>query len=164
MSSERRGFRRRNAAVAASRHFGPNMTPMVDIVMVILIFFMAGSAFMGPEWFLNVAVKERGTQPEQEPPDEPPEDEGLSLGPTRMTLEILRDGDRTIVNGLGLTGASIDALGERLRVMRETGASPSVELAIIPAADTPYQDVIRVYDLCVEAEPASVGLVRAGGR
>ena len=45
------GRRGRGAA-----HFGPNMTPMVDVVMVILIFFMASAAFVGEEWFLFAAI------------------------------------------------------------------------------------------------------------
>jgi len=32
------------------------MTPMVDVVMVILIFFMASAAFLGAEWFLKAAI------------------------------------------------------------------------------------------------------------
>lgn len=45
-------LRRRDALHHHSLHFGPNMTPMVDVVMVILVFFMASAAFLGPEWFL----------------------------------------------------------------------------------------------------------------
>lgn len=163
MSLGSRGFRRRNAAAVASRHFGPNMTPMVDIVMVILIFFMAGSAFLGPEWFLSVAVRERVEGTEEAPPEPEPE-EGLSIGPVRMTVRLRQEGGATVIDGLGVVGGTIETLGERLRAMRETGASPTVELAIQPTADTPYQDVIRVYDLCVGAEPAGVGLVGSGSR
>ena len=36
-----------------ARHVGPNMTPMVDVVMVILIFFMLGSSFVSPDWYLT---------------------------------------------------------------------------------------------------------------
>ena len=34
-------------------HVGPNMTPMVDVVMCILIFFMLGATFLSPEMFLT---------------------------------------------------------------------------------------------------------------
>lgn len=40
--------------------FGPNMTPMVDVVMVILVFFMASAAFLGPEWFVKSVLPVQG--------------------------------------------------------------------------------------------------------
>ena len=45
-----RSFRRRSALYTWQLQFGPNMTPMVDVVMVILIFFMASATFAGAEW------------------------------------------------------------------------------------------------------------------
>src|SRR5215813_7077601 len=53
-------FRRRNAQALYDQHYGPNMTPMVDVVMVILIFFMASTAFLGPEWFLKTHLPRAG--------------------------------------------------------------------------------------------------------
>ncbi|MEZ6319152.1 MAG: biopolymer transporter ExbD [Phycisphaerales bacterium] len=49
-------FRERGALAVHELHFGPNMTPMVDVVMVILIFFMASTALLGPEWFIRAHV------------------------------------------------------------------------------------------------------------
>ena len=37
-------------------HVGPNMTPMVDVVMCILIFFMLGSTFLQTEMFLQSSM------------------------------------------------------------------------------------------------------------
>jgi biopolymer transport protein ExbD len=47
------GYKRRSARARAETFAGPNMTPMVDVVMVILIFFMASAALLGPEWFVR---------------------------------------------------------------------------------------------------------------
>ena len=52
----RGAFRRRAALDVWSMNFGPSMTPMVDVVLVILIFFMASASFVGPEWFLRAAL------------------------------------------------------------------------------------------------------------
>ena len=55
----RRAHRTRSRAGALAHwdlHYGPNMTPMVDVVMVILVFFMASTAVLGPEWFLRSAL------------------------------------------------------------------------------------------------------------
>ncbi|MFZ4431104.1 MAG: biopolymer transporter ExbD [Phycisphaerales bacterium] len=53
MGTTRHGFRNRSARATHESHYGPNMTPMVDVVMVILIFFMASAAILGPEWFIK---------------------------------------------------------------------------------------------------------------
>ncbi|MCP2732564.1 biopolymer transporter ExbD, partial [Limnofasciculus baicalensis] len=50
--------RKRNALAQHDLHYGPNMTPMVDVVMVILVFFMASAVFLGPEWYLKTAIPE----------------------------------------------------------------------------------------------------------
>ncbi|MFG0305256.1 MAG: ExbD/TolR family protein [Phycisphaerales bacterium JB040] len=54
------GFRNRSPlaahGVGHGIGFGPNLTPMVDVVMVILIFFMAAASFLGPEWFLRAGL------------------------------------------------------------------------------------------------------------
>jgi biopolymer transport protein ExbD len=63
------GFRPRGAASRGTLHFGPNMTPMVDIVMVILVFFMASAAFVGPEWFLQAQAVDRQPAPALTKPD-----------------------------------------------------------------------------------------------
>src|SRR5206468_1001446 len=56
---------------------GPNMTPLVDVVMVILIFLMLAGSFVGAEHFLvsNLPLSQTGAGNVQTPPgfipDEP---------------------------------------------------------------------------------------------
>lgn len=51
----------RSAASVYTAHSGPNMTPMVDVVMVILVFFMASAAVLGPEWFVRSVLPVRSS-------------------------------------------------------------------------------------------------------
>lgn len=44
--------RRKTALQTYDGHIGPNMTPDADVVMVILIFFMASASILGPTWLL----------------------------------------------------------------------------------------------------------------
>lgn len=147
------GFRRRNASVVAAGHFGPDMTPMVDIVMVILIFFMAGSAFIGPEWFLDVGMAKGAA------PGAPKPAADIPIAPAALRLTRTPEGTR--ITGLGLEGAGFDALDAKLTEYASTGAAGAVRLVIEPTLDTPYQDVIAVYDRCARAGFASVGLAKA---
>lgn len=154
----RRPFRLRHAAAVASRDFGPNMTPMVDIVMVILIFFMAGSAFIGPEWFLDVAMAPPATRVDA-PPEEKPDER---LPPTRLVVRLSRgpSGD-ALATGLGLEVAPIAELEATLRRYAEAGAVAAMSIVVEPARDVSYQDVIRVYDLCQQAGVSRVALAKA---
>lgn len=151
------GFRRRSAAVISARDFGPNMTPMVDIVMVILIFFMAGSAFIGPEWFLSVGMARGAAEKSNQPPAEPP----IDIPQATIVLRLSRDDGATVVTGLGLDKGSIAELDARLREYATTGAAGAAKLVLEPDRAAPYQDVIRVYDLSRRAGFASVGLARS---
>lgn len=153
-------FRRRNAAVVAARHFGPNMTPMVDIVMVILIFFMAGSAFIGPEWFLDVGMAKGVQETPVEADDNTPRP--LELPAPRMVVRLHRGEDgATVVTGLGLDAAPVRELERRLREYSAAGAAEGMRLVVEPARDAPYQDVIRVYDLCRRSGVDEVSLAKS---
>ncbi len=151
------GFRRRDALYNWSLHFGPNMTPMVDVVMVILVFFMASAAFLGPEWYLKSLV-----------PQKPPEGAGLSaaqgksaadLPPVR--LEIVLDLDaagRTIASGAGKTGVTLDEIAAALAVVAKGTAQDKIEVLIRPAAKVPYRDVVKLHEAAQRAGIARVGV------
>src|SRR5947199_9715468 len=102
-------------AIAKKIHYdaGPNMTPLVDIVMVILIFLMLCGSFVGNEHFLvsNLPISQGGLGNVPPPPgfipDEPIEIRVDSAGPGRFlaTAGKIKTGDAA-------------TLTERLRRMR----------------------------------------------
>src|SRR5829696_7306059 len=55
---------------------GPNMTPLVDVVMVILIFLMLAGKFGANEWFLtsNIPIKTKGGAQTDLKPGEVPDE------------------------------------------------------------------------------------------
>lgn len=160
-------FRLRTATTVAARDFGPNMTPMVDVVMVILIFFMAGTTILGPEWFLGAQVEQDQSEPEgadtgeRDAPDDP---FALDLPPTRVRVTLTRgEGGEALVSGLNLTNASIDDLERRLAELRESGAIESLEIIVQPGEGAAYQDVIRVYEACAGSGARGASLARSPG-
>lgn len=151
--SARGGFRNRSALRVWEDRFGPNMTPMVDVVLVILIFFMTGSTLLGPEWFLSTAVPRirEGPAPAADP---------FALPPARFEITLSVDAaGRTVAGGLGLQNVSPDALAEPLRTLAADGADLIV--LIRPAPDVPYRDVVHVHDLCTLAGVEHVGIADA---
>lgn len=143
-------LRRRDALHVWELHYGPNMTPMVDVVMVILIFYMAAASFVGPEWFLDALVPQR---------HQPQTSGGLVLPPARFTVRlVVEDGGRTSATGLGLADAGLDAMGNRIAALTGEVGADEIMIEIIPAPDVPYQDVIRVHDACERAGVDRVSL------
>lgn len=133
-------------------HYGPNMTPMVDVVMVILVFFMASTAVMGPEWMLKSALPRKASASQPLPDQEP----------TRLEFSISRGpGGTSVVNGAGLAGANIDALQKKLEELTGDASPETLALLVTPASDVPYADIVRVHEMCHALGITKIGLLEA---
>lgn len=154
--------RRRSALEIYQAHFGPNMTPMVDVVMVILVFFMASAVVLGPDWFIRAALPIRATTA-------PASHDSL----VRVELA-LKAGDEseggTRVSALYLgsvpgdtrlppppTGLPLDGLGAWLGELARGVGPDRLVVAITPAPNVPYQDVVSAHEAC-----AAAGIERTG--
>ncbi|MBY0309514.1 MAG: biopolymer transporter ExbD [Phycisphaerales bacterium] len=167
-------FRRRRALDTAGLHFGPNMTPMVDVVMVILVFFMVSAAFLGPEWLLGSLVPRPAPaagsgNAAQGPGQGPKNADPLATPPVRFTIDLKRPvgspgepaaaSDQALATGGGLTDAPIDRVVEALKEKVGEKALGSVEVLIRPGEGVPWGAVVRTHELCTKA-----GFVRVGPR
>ena len=148
MSTTRKGVMKKTAV-----HVGPNMTPMVDVVMCILIFFMLGSSLAMPDLFLksNTAISKAGLGTEQATQD---------LPSVRMNIKLKRQGTDTWVSAFDsplmkldkvddADQSNSDAVFEKLSDRRRT-ISDDVQVLIVPEKSVPYQDVITIYDFCTK--------------
>ncbi len=131
---------------------GPNMTPMVDIVMVILVFFMLGASFVGVEHFLRTnlpAIGKGGEGPRDigVVPDEP--------------LEIIVDsplsGDRWVARAGAISVADRNSLANQLRQLRTAMNSRGItddriQVVINPGKNVKYKYLVEVYQAALQAE------------
>jgi biopolymer transport protein ExbD len=148
-------LRRRDALHNYTMHFGPNMTPMVDIVMVILIFFMATAAFMGSEWFLKAAIPfEAGRGTSLNKSNDPL---AIPLKPLEVLLDANADG-RTVVTFLELNRASVEEFIARVSQFPRSETTAELEVVIKPMPSVPYADVVRVHAACDAAGIYKVGI------
>jgi len=120
---------------------GPSMTPMVDVVLVILIFFMASAALLGPEWLLRTALADRETPGESADPFAIP-------APVFVVRVSTDEAGRARIDGLGLAGATVEQLGLRLRALAGEVAPETPRLIIEPDDEARYESVVRVRDAC----------------
>ena len=138
---------------------GPNMTPLVDVVIVLLIFLMLSGTFAGDNWFLPAASPGGG-----------------GAGPAATTARVppLNVYIRTAGGGGGgggggfvahvgdrAVGGDADALADHLNTRRlqlEAVGTPAgdVQVIIRPAAGVAYDDVARVYEAALRAKLTKV--------
>jgi len=142
-------------------HTGPNMTPMVDVVMCILIFFMLGSSFAATDLYLtsHTPVCDAGVGPAVQ--------EGFIPTPAvRSYIQLVRYDQRTVASAFGLPptadlishAALPDAIASLPDILRRQHGKLTPDAQIVIAADrrVPYQDVISAYDACTYAGFAHV--------
>jgi biopolymer transport protein ExbD len=133
---------------------GPNMTPLVDVVMVILSFLMLAGSFAGAEHFLvsNVPFSKLGAGGGTPPPGGIPEDEPLVIS---VEQNATRDG--FIARAETITATDTRGLQERLAVLREqlrTAGKPpdKIQIVIAPGRNVKYRHLVEVYQAALGAE------------
>jgi|SRR5687768_14834685 len=143
---------------------GPNMTPLVDVVMVILIFLMLTGSFGAAAHFLpsNAPIRSSGKgQVQGEVPKIPDPQLDIYIATLDDNTYKARIGSgEEFFNGVARnTGKKlVDALRE-LKAKQESPDKLQVVLA--PRLSTRYKHIIEVYQSCMEAECPKIGFQTA---
>lgn len=134
----------------------PNMTPMVDIMMCILIFFMASTAFLGPEWFMESAIPRQGSASSSASADP------FALPPVRLTITLARaeanGTESTVFSGLDGDFAPLGSFEVRLAQVVTDAGIAGIDIVLMPDARVPYEDVVRAQDIAMRAGVTTVGI------
>jgi biopolymer transport protein ExbD len=130
---------------------GPNMTPLVDVVMVILIFLMLAGSFVQAEHFLvsNLPLSQSGAGEQALPPGFIP-DEPIDIrvdSPTPDTFRAVAGRIRT---------DNIKELTDQLTRMRlalnKAGKSDDqIQVKIGPGRNVKYRFLVMVYEAALNA-------------
>lgn len=136
---------------------GPNMTPLVDVVMVILIFLMMAGSFTQGGWFLKstIPIKSKGGAQAQVPagmiPDEPLE----------VRIDNAADGFRVVAGDIRSSGdreALRVALAQKLAAFQAAGTSRErVQVVLMPGRNVKYENIVAVYEAALRAGFTKVG-------
>ncbi len=153
--SRRHGMSRRVGALAGwDMHYGPNMTPMVDVVMVILVFFMTSSAILGPEWFLKSVLPVNAPPPAaSETPEKPMR--------VNATLSRGADGKTSVQTQEAGQPAAVETLDQFLARLDRASREKTprlIEVLLRPDATTPYGDLVRIHETCQRLGIEKVGM------
>jgi len=130
---------------------GPNMTPLVDVVMVILIFLMLAGSFVGAEHFLvsNLPVSQSGAGGVQLPPGFIP-DEPIDIRVDSPTP------DAFLATAGRIQTGDINKLTAQLKGMRlalnQTGKDDDhIQVKIGPGKHVKYRFLVQVYEAALNA-------------
>ena len=130
---------------------GPNMTPLVDVVMVILIFLMLAGSFVGAEHFLvsNLPLSQSGAGNVQLPPGYIP-DEPIDIRVDSPTP------DRFVATAGRIHTSDVAALTNQLTRMRlalnATGKDDDhIQVKIGPGKNVKYRFLVQVYEAALAA-------------
>ncbi len=137
------------------------MTPLVDVVMVILIFLMLAGSFVGTEHYLvsNIPIATRGAGGKPPPPGYVP-DEPLEIRVDSPTP------DRFVARAGQLQVSDQASLSAGLRTMRERMNAAGItddriQVQISPGRDVQYRFLIDVYESALQAGFTKVGFTQA---
>ncbi|HVS11554.1 MAG TPA: biopolymer transporter ExbD [Planctomycetota bacterium] len=107
-----------------------NLTPMIDVVFQLLVFFMVATTFHDPERELEIELPraESGS--------------AVEAVPEELVINIFRDGS------LSLSGRRVDHAGLREALLRAARRDPKTPVTIRGDGSVHHQDVVRVVDAC----------------
>lgn len=114
------------------------MTPMIDVVFLLLIFFICASARQSREALLAANLPAGSIEAAQ------------AIAPVQIDqafVKLKRRPDGTTIAEInGTDYPTLESLEAQLRALAEVG--PEVPVILDIAGPVPFGDVIRVYDLC----------------
>jgi biopolymer transport protein ExbD len=142
---------------------GPNMTPLVDIVMVILIFLMLTASFVAGEWWLqsNMPLVQKGADNAAVPKDYVPD------MPIQINVE--STGEKTwsaSIEGRPEHYRTRKELADYLKEMRERLLAASqqpdkIQVYIRPTRTTRHRHTIEAYGAAMDADLKKIAFMMA---
>ena len=129
----------------AQEDMGLNLTPMIDVVFLLLIFFMLATTFLDPERAVELDL----------PPTEHAGEEPVATD--EIVVNVLEDGS------LLLHGQAVSP-EELLRSLKQAAAR-NAQTAVTIRGDrgAAYEHVVQVLDLCHAAGLRNLGLATVEG-
>jgi len=159
MSSERSpvGFRSRRRRIAQNRThvMTVNMTPMIDVVFNLLIYFVLTASFATPEGlFESKMPRSHGLQASVQVP----------ISPLRVRIERSVAAGSSValqVEGFSPNPSDFGELADLLKQMQSVGGySNQTPVIIAPEDNVPWDHVINAYNAAVRAAYANINFGR----
>ncbi len=134
------------------------MTPMIDVVFLLLVFFVCTVRFERREEVYKLDLPVRGTSADP-----------LELQDSPVQLRIgARTGDQCAIevraDGIVRTATSFDELATLLEQLQRRGNDglfePSHPVLVVPAAECEWQDAVDAFNAAVRARYENIGFAQ----
>ncbi len=127
-----------------------NLTPMIDVVFLLVIFFMVATKFTEVERNIELELPQVSSA-------------GVAATPTAPKVVTVKSNGETLLDGQSVT---LDELSDQLAAA--VSQSTDVQVVINGDARTPFQDIAAALAACREANISELGITveiaSAGGR
>jgi len=134
----------------ASREAEVNLTSMIDVIFLLIIFFLLVSELSDLRVAADVKLAEAKTAIENDSP-----------APDRLVINLTRDGD-LIVNGEPTTGLSLSSTIElACKVNRDEAGAVRVDVLLRCDESVPYEKVEEILNTCARFGVRSVSFKTA---
>ncbi len=146
--------------VARRKRLGPliSMTPMIDVLFILLVFFMVTSTFLDLDMIPLIGGTRPGPQSStQSPPEIPPAPAVAgerTAEPGSLLVRLGADG-RTYVAGQAVDPAALTAM-----VSLRVAVRPSTPIMILPSGSATTQSLVSLMDVLTRAGARDVRVVR----
>ena len=113
-----------------SEDFQINLTSLIDVVFLLLIFFMVATSFLDPEREIGIELPQaQSGEAAEETPDE-------------IIINVLKDG--TLI----VSGSQVDRTGLESALKRAARANPETPVTIRGDRLVTHEQVVQVMDAC----------------
>lgn len=137
-----------------------SMTPMIDVVFLLLVFFVCASVGQKPESLLPAEIGTGATESDVELPDEEPEE--FPAQSVRIHLARQATGGELAIE---LNERPVSGAGELMRRLRRLAdLDPASRILLDIEDEVSVQQFIGIYDLCQVLEFESISFVLKTGR
>ena len=122
----------------------PPMTPMIDIIFQLLIFFLLTPTFQAHEGYLTTNLPKTGPVAREQPPIPARIKIGLedTYGPDEIVI---------VLNDTQVLGNNFDTLKAMLRDYQGRGIAPDHPVLIAPEMSIKHKWVVKAFDVAILA-------------
>jgi biopolymer transport protein ExbD len=122
------------------------MTPMIDVIFLLLVFFLATSSFQKVENLLPAGISQEASSEQGSSSDPPPTTDEMV---EQVVIKISGDADSTEITLNDSPIADLATLAQRLQTISEI--KTDLPVIVDPSPDVPVETAIAAYDAARQA-------------
>ena len=125
------------------RRYAISMTPLIDVIFLLMIFFLMTINFQKPEGVLDNRLPQLGRRSSEEPTKD--------WETVKLRIQLTREGSELRIHLQERVLSNYEDLGHYLDQL-----PPDILIIVEPEDDVPYKHVIGVYNACLKSNKREI--------